>query len=445
MIRLAILLIGFETMRRQWRLLVAFGLFWGLLGLFIMADAADGVTAVVTETFGYLLVAEGLVAVLLTLGLGRHRGRFFLARALVMMALGLLIIDLPWRNDIANSLLFGIAFLVDGVIRLAAAFLVRYPRWKMVAGLAAVEIGLAGLAFASWPISYTKTVPFCIGVALFLSGFTFVRLALNLRSLPPEPGQWPLFLRSRWLPPPLDLREGQLLQQAELLAVRVWTPAGRGEDVRHRPVVDRYIVAVDRRGVVSTGHAALECGAELYISHYPAAELDLAMNDFTRAIRADEQNNVPGRFQPSYSYEASQWREADALVKFHRFDPMKLAAFWSAYRQDDTYNLTNRNCSVVVAMALETALEGVLKTDKVWRAFLRLLVNPDLWLAAILRGRAEAMTWTPGLVLDYAQALRRVVHPSPVRWQAKLRNMLSVHRRVRAEAQEAQETQAEAA
>ncbi|MCB8819717.1 HdeD family acid-resistance protein [Microvirga rosea] len=439
MIRLAVFLMGLETMRRQWPSLAVLGVLWFALGLVIMLDAADGMTVVITETFGYLLVAEGLVAVIFSLGLGR-RGRFFLARALVMMVLGLLVVDLPWRNDLANSVLFGIAFLLDGAIRLAAAFLVRYSRWRVVAALALVEIGLAGLAFSSWPIPYTKTVPFCIGVALFLSGFTFLRLALGLRRLPPAAGAWPLFAKSRWLPPPADPALFVTPDVPELLMIRVWTPAGAAREARSAPVVDRYIAAVDRNGVVSTGHAALECGSDIYVSHYPGTELDLSLSAFTRALRADAANNMSGRFQPSYPHESARWREADALVKFHRFDAAKLRAHWSAYREDDTYNLTDRNCSVAVALALEAALEGVLATDKVWRRFMRLLVNPDLWLAAALRERAEAMTWTPGLVLDYAHALRRVVHPAAQRWPARIHNALREHRRVRAERQNADGT-----
>jgi uncharacterized membrane protein HdeD (DUF308 family) len=433
MIRLAILLMGFDTMRRQWRSLALLGGLWCVLGLIIMIDAADGVTVVITETFGYLLIVEGLLAVSLTLGLGGYRGRFFLARALVMIALGLLIVDLPWRNDIANSLLFGIAFLIDGLIRLTAAWLVRYPRWRIIAAVALLEIGLAVLAFSNWPISYTKTVPFCIGVALFLSGATILRLALGLRGLPPAPGAWPLFARSRWLPPAMSLTTPSAQGANDSLIVRIWTPVAAAGEARRRPMVDRYIAAVDRNGVISTGHAAMECGSDLYISHYPGTEIDRSASEFSRVVRADTTNDVPGRFQPSYGYETAQWCEADAMVKFHRFDAAKLQAFWAAYRTDDTYNLTNRNCSVAVALALEVALEGVMRSDRVWRRFLRLMFNPDLWLAAVLRERAEAMTWTPGLVLDYARALRRIVHPSRVRWPNKLRNVLREHRRVRAQ------------
>ncbi|EON16420.1 hypothetical protein CMPELA_02065 [Cupriavidus necator] len=54
------------------------------------------------------------------------------------------------------------------------------------------------------------------------------------------------------------------------LTVHVWTPVGsaRGE-ARRQPLVDRYIAAVDRDGVISTGHAALESPEGIYISLYP--------------------------------------------------------------------------------------------------------------------------------------------------------------------------------
>ena len=59
-----------------------------------------------------------------------------------------------------------------------------------------------------------------------------------------------------------------------------------------------------------------------------------------------------------------------------------------------------------------------------WLPFLRLLANPDVWLAAILRARAESMTWTPGLVLDYARAMRRVVEPRQMSWRERLLRVL---------------------
>jgi hypothetical protein len=68
----------------------------------------------------------------------------------------------------------------------------------------------------------------------------------------------------------------------------------------------------------------------------------------------------PGTRLQFHLYPIAEWCEATAHVVFHRFNAERLRAFWAAYRQETTYNLTNRNCSVVVAMALDTALEGVL-------------------------------------------------------------------------------------
>lgn len=58
--------------------------------------------------------------------------------------------------------------------------------------------------------------------------------------------------------------------------------------------------------------------------------------------------------------------------------------------------------------ALDSALEGVLGDKHLWRRFLLLVLDPNLWMLAVLRSRGESMTWTPGLVLDYARMLQQV-------------------------------------
>jgi uncharacterized membrane protein HdeD (DUF308 family) len=431
MIRLAMLLVGTRALRRKWAGLAGFGLVWMALGLAIMADAADRVSAVTREAVAVLLLFEGFIALAYFTLTPRGRGQAVLAKGVALIILGCMVLDFPFRIDVEDSLLFGMAFVIDGAARIATAAVVRFPKWPLVAAGGAVELTLGALALWGWPLGYRETVPFCIGVALLLSGWTALRLGLNLRRLPDATQVLglPLFDRRGWYRtarPRAATRPSAARHHETPLVVHVWTPVGSAAapTPERRLLIDRYIAAVDGKGVISTGHAALELAPDVYISHYPALDIDHSPEEFARLLRATAENDVRGQFQPSYGTESADWCPADANVAFHAYDEAKLRAHWEAYRTDDTYNLTDRNCSITVAVALEAALEGMLGDGAVWRRFFALMVNPDLWIAAVLRARAESMTWTPGLVLDYARSLQAVVEPAPIPWRHQLRAAL---------------------
>lgn len=138
------------------------------------------------------------------------------------------------------------------------------------------------------------------------------------------------------------------IANTEKLTIYVWTPVGSADVRGRRMLVDRYLAAVDAHGTISTGHAALELKPDVYISHYPAEEIERDTADFARILRATADNDVKGRFQPSYAYERANWCDADQKVEFTNYDARRLRAYWAGYRQADTYNLTNRNCSSAV-------------------------------------------------------------------------------------------------
>jgi hypothetical protein len=295
---------------------------------------------------------------------------------------------------------------------------VRFLGWRMSILTGLLEIGFAVFMFEPYPTFYAGTVPYCIGMGIFLSGCGLLRQAFRLKRLPRHAAA------SLWLSRDLavddtvlaDVEEGVSDQHDDLI-VHVWTPTGSVEEVVPQPLIDRYIAAVDSKGVISTGHAAMEAAPEIYISHYPKVEIDRSQTDFSHALRATADNDVPGRFQPSYAIEAAGWCDSTAEVRFQRYNRARLIAFWERYRSTDTYNLTSRNCSSTVAHALEAALEGSLaKSGLGLGALLRAMFNPELWVAAQLERRARAMAWTPGLVLDYARTLRAAIQPTPLGW-----------------------------
>jgi len=424
MFRLILLLLGNDFVRRRLWLLVFVGLLWTALGAVIFIDALDGVMYFPIHVFGYLLLVEAVVTLMVTPFGNDTRVILRKARGVAFLVLGLLMVDGHHGVVVALAMAFGLAFLVDGLFRIAAAVVVRFAGWRLSLLTGVVELGFAAFMFEPYPTFYAGTVPYCIGAALFLSGLGLVRQALRLRRIP-QGAAVSLWL-SRDVAPILATQatddDHGVVPAAGDLVVHVWTPRGAIESEGvSRPVVDRYIAAVDGHGVISTGHAALDAPPGIYISHYPKVEIDRSQTDFTHALRATADNDVEGRFQPSYAEESAGWCKSTAQIHFADYNRARLTHFWRHYSQTTTYNLTNRNCSSTVAHALEAALEGALASRASVGTLLRALLNPELWVAAQLYRRAQAMAWTPGLVLDYARTLKAALDPTPLGWYTLLK------------------------
>src|SRR5690606_8582104 len=95
------------------------------------------------------------------------------------------------------------------------------------------------------------------------------------------------------------------------MTLYVWTAQGSATHGRGPPLVRRYIAAIDEQGVVSTGHSALEVLPDVYISHYPAVEIDHSPDDFAAVLRAGVENDIPGRWIPDYATGVRDWVEPD--------------------------------------------------------------------------------------------------------------------------------------
>ncbi|KVZ30604.1 hypothetical protein WL15_01165 [Burkholderia multivorans] len=430
MVRLVLLLLGIEYLRTRWRGLTVLGWLWVVAGVGIFVDALDGALHFPIEFFAWLFLIEGL-ATLAVAGSGVGGQRILrYVKGIAAVTAATLVFAGHHHGHFLLSMIFGTLFLVDGLLQCTAAWMVRYRRWHVAFAWGAVEILLAVFFYQPYPTHYVGTVPYCLGLLLMFGGMHLLSLAARVRRLTRNPAfatspapsvapdlddtrAVPSFTQTEWDGPPAD--------DERALTVHVWTPTGSSKAEPHRyPVIDRYIAAVDVNGVISTGHAALESPEGIYISLYPAVEIDRSPDEFTRLLRATRENDVPGLFQPDYATESKAWCPSTVRVRIRNYDPAKLAAFWSTYRQNTTYNLTHRNCSSSVSNALEAALDGAvwrLKGARAgWGAFVRLLLTPELWVAAQIRKRAVTMAWTPGLTLDYARALSVLADPRPFAW-----------------------------
>jgi uncharacterized membrane protein HdeD (DUF308 family) len=475
MIQLVLFLLGVDYLRRRWLTLAVAGGIWLVIGVSVFIDALDGVLYFPIHVFAWLLLAEGLATLVIArIGVGGQRtlryvkgGAFTLAALLIMAG--------NHHGNFVLSMIFGTLFLADGLLQSVSAVVVRYSRWRIVLALAIVEILLAIFFFEPYPTHYVGTAPYAIGLGLAFGGWNMLWIAFRVRrmeSLPPENEKAFALSEDVVADPALAEKsataktavdavateadspfewDGPPAADEKALTVHVWTPVGSARaQANRRLIVDRYIAAVDANGVISTGHAALESPEGIYISLYPGVEIDRSPDEFGRILRATRENNVPGTFQPDYATESTAWCESTTRVRIRNYRPDRLKAFWEKYRQDQTYNLTYRNCSSTVSKALEAALEGSVGTfhgrDTGWRAFLRLIVTPELWVAAQIRKRAATMAWTPGLTLDYARALSMLADPRPFGYlkmaRLAVRKMLRSRREWRQEASDAADARA---
>jgi len=427
MIKLALLLFGAGFVRRNTHLLILVGIVWAILGLAIAIDAVDGARLFPLTLFGVLLLVESLVTLTVAgSGIGAQKavlafkGGMFLLVALLILAGGSI-------SNLLLAIILGLAYFVLGVFQIASAWVLRYDRWRLSVwgGCAQVVFGL--FLFQPYPTHYAGTVSYFIGVTMLVAGLGTLRVAVRTRKLSKHDSMFDLLapeeLRGTVPTEPESEPEpepgpAQPPAQPGPLTVHVWTPEGsaKNKTVR-RPVFNRYIAAVDVRGVISTGHAAMEVPPSTYISLYPAVDIDRSPSEFFNLLKAVKENDVPGKFQPDYATESKAWCPSNWQIRFDRYDPRKLQAFWQRYHRQEIYNLTRRNCSSSVSYALESALDGVLDArSRSWRQVLRTLLMPELWIAAQVRQRAQVMAWTPGLTLDYSRALRAVVHPVQQSW-----------------------------
>jgi hypothetical protein len=428
MIQLALLLFGAGFVRRNAYLLMLVGLAWLGMGLAIFIDGLDGVHYFPLKLFGTLLLAESLVTLLVaSSGLGAQKAVLLFKGGLFLLIAVLILADRTLSNFLM-AMVFGLAYFVLGVFQIASAWVVRYERWRKSIWIGIAQIIFGILTFQPYPTNYAGTVSTVIGVTVLVAGLNTLRTALRARHLGDDASMSDLIA-------PEDLRAelGAVATRApgsstlsesgqDLLTVHVWTPEGsaRNATVR-RPVINRYIAAVDVDGVISTGHAALEMTPGTYISLYPAVEIDRSPSEFFNLLKAVKENDVPGTYQPDYATESKAWCPSSRKIEFMDYNREGLLAFWNRYRQAEVYNLTRRNCSSSVSYALESALDGVLaeRGRHRWQV-MRILLMPELWIAAQIRRRAQVMAWTPGLTLDYCRALRAIVHPVERPWFSRL-------------------------
>ena len=131
MIRILFLFLGREIIQRHWKTLFIIGMLWFVSGIAIFIDALDGKTLIHSHAFAYFLLPEAAVSLLAAGGSEGTARQMRIVQSIALFAVAILIFTSSAASNFLLALIFGLCFLVDGSMRIASAWVVRYPRWKL--------------------------------------------------------------------------------------------------------------------------------------------------------------------------------------------------------------------------------------------------------------------------------------------------------------------------
>ncbi|MEB3355691.1 MAG: HdeD family acid-resistance protein [Synechococcales bacterium] len=146
-----------------------------LIILGIVAIAEPFFASVVIELFfGWLLIIGGFIQFIYAFQ-SRHTGGILLKIlvSLLALAVGIFLVLNPLQGVVSLTLVLGIYFFVDGVLRVIAAFQTKpAPRWgwMLFSGIASIILGI--LIWSQWPFNAAWVIGLLVGIGLIINGLT---------------------------------------------------------------------------------------------------------------------------------------------------------------------------------------------------------------------------------------------------------------------------------
>lgn len=95
--------------------------------------------------------------------------------------MGLLFIVRPGVGSAALTLLITAMFFISGLVRMASAMMLRYPKWGwgLASGVVSAVLGL--ILFGMWPTTSIWLIGTLVGIELIFAGVTSIGIARTLR------------------------------------------------------------------------------------------------------------------------------------------------------------------------------------------------------------------------------------------------------------------------
>lgn len=161
-------------LRNRWKWFVGFGVVLVILGAIALWNVVDA-TLVTTIFIGWLLVLGGIVQIIGAFATSGSMGaRVLMGLVGILYAIvGINIVADPLQGAVALTIVIAIVLIVEGIIRLFAAFNEATPQRGLVAVLAVINI-LLGLWLWSGIPTTGVAIGFFVGLQLLFAGILLI-------------------------------------------------------------------------------------------------------------------------------------------------------------------------------------------------------------------------------------------------------------------------------
>ena len=171
------------ALRESWGWMLAVGLIWILLGT-VAIVVPFAATLALELMLGAIFAVGGIAQIIQAFRSRGWRGfAFHLVGGFLALILGALLLFYPLQGAVTLTLFLAAFFLVQGIVKIAAALQNRSTRswgWLLFSGILGVVVAL--LIWLGLPSSAVWAIGLLVGVELIFTGWSLVMLALAARS-----------------------------------------------------------------------------------------------------------------------------------------------------------------------------------------------------------------------------------------------------------------------
>jgi uncharacterized membrane protein HdeD (DUF308 family) len=178
-----------EVIQGNWGWILALGIILIIVGTIaitmpLVASLASAVA------FGALLLLAGVTQLVGAFWTRDWSGFFLnLLMGVLYLVLGVLFVRDPGDALLAMTLLLACILMVGGLFRIIGSLMYKFPHWGWTVGGGIINLLLGIMIWQQWPAAALWVIGLFVGIDLMFTGWTWVALALALKTVRPRTGE----------------------------------------------------------------------------------------------------------------------------------------------------------------------------------------------------------------------------------------------------------------